>query len=88
MEFSEKMMIYKERKLDGTLTWVLFLFLGWFYGSFEQYLKQILYYITLCGFGLWWIYVLFTLSSKIREHNRKVAIEIGFTGNELYRIGL
>lgn len=88
MEFSEKLMIYKERRQDKTLAWILFLFLGWSYGSYGEYFKQVLYYITFAGLGLWWIYILFTLSSKINNHNRRIAFEVGFTDAELHTIGL
>ncbi len=47
---SDKINIYNGRKLDSTKMWILFLFLGWSYGSMG---KQILYYLTLGGFTIW-----------------------------------
>ena len=82
----DKIAIYNERKV-GSL-WLLFLLLGWSYGSLDQMGKQVFYYLTLGGFGLWTIYVLFTLSDKVKKYNRKVAQEAGFTSDELMKFGL
>lgn len=79
---------YNKKKLDKTKTWLLFLFLGWSYGSMNQIGKQILFYLTFGGFGLWAIYVLFTLNKKIRKHNRHLALECGFGIEELAKYGL
>lgn len=82
----DKIAIYNERKASNI--WLFFLLFGWSYGSLGQIGKQILYYITFGGFGLWTLYVLFTLSGKIKNYNKKVAIEAGFTDDELQKFGL
>ena len=56
-------------KANPSTIWITFLFLGWSYGSLGQPVKQLFYYLTLGGFGLWTLYVLFTLNSKIRKYN-------------------
>jgi hypothetical protein len=85
---TEKLMTYNTVKLSEGKIWALFLFLGWSYGSMGETGKQILYYITFGGFFFWKIYRLFTLNSKIKEYNRKKAIEIGLTSQELMILGL
>ena len=48
----DKQFAYSQRKLSPTTIWLLFLLLGWSYGSMGSLLKQIFYYLTLGGFGL------------------------------------
>ena len=81
-------LIYSNRKIDESKVWILFLFLGWSYGSLGSMGKQILFYCTLGGFGLWSFYVLLTLNKKIKEHNRKIAIQCGFSTDDLFKNGL
>ena len=50
---TNKLMAYESRKANTTTVWLLFLFLGWSYGSLDKIGLQILFYITLGGFGLW-----------------------------------
>ena len=83
-----KYSIYKERKANSTLIWLLFLFLGWSYGSLGKIGLQILYYITIGGFGIWTLVRLFTLQGAIRAYNRKVALQSGFNNDDLLAIGL
>ena len=79
---------YNSRKLDTGITWLLFLLFGWSYGSMGSMGKQILFYLTLGGLGIWALYVLFTLNSKIREYNKKAALEVGITTEDLFKLGL
>lgn len=67
---------------------MLFLFLGWSYGSLGKIGTQILFYLTLGGLGLWTFIRLFTLNSAIKEYNRKIATEVGLTTDEMKSIGL
>jgi len=84
----EKEIIYNNRKLNNTKTWLLFLFFGWSYGSMGNIGKQILFYITLGGFGLWTLYVMFTLNKKIKSYNRLTAVKIGYKTKDLIKEGL
>jgi len=84
----DKQFTYNERKANPTLIWILFLFLGWSYGSLGSIGKQILFYITLGGFGIWAIIRLFTLQGAIRDYNKKIAMELGFSNEELVKMGL
>jgi len=84
----DKQFTYNERKANPTLIWILFLFLGWSYGSLGSIGKQILFYITVGGFGIWAIIRLFTLQGAIRHYNKKIAMELGFSNEELVKMGL
>ena len=84
----DKIFLYQQRAVKKTNVWLLFLFLGWSYGAFGQIGKQIFYYCTLGGLGLWTLYRLFTLNGKIKEHNKKVALECGFSSDEILALGL
>lgn len=84
----DKQFIYEQRSVKSSTVWLMFLFLGWSYGTFGKIGKQIFYYLTLGGFGLWAIYKLFTLNRDIKEYNRKIALEVGYNTNDLLKLGL
>ena len=84
----DKQFAYTQRKLNPTIIWLLFLLLGWSYGSMGSLIKQIFYYLTLGGFGLWTLYRLFTLQSAIRKYNRKIASDLNFSNDEMKLMGL
>ncbi len=84
----DKQFAYSQRKLSPTTIWLLFLLLGWSYGSMGSLLKQIFYYLTLGGFGLWTLYRLFTLQRAIRKYNASIAKELGFSTDEISQMGL
>ncbi len=77
MKEDEIQALYNGRKVNSTNTWLAFMLLGWSYGNFGQIGKQILYYLTLGGFGVWCFYVVFTLNKKINVDNTKVAVMLG-----------
>jgi hypothetical protein len=83
-----KLATYKDRSVDKTNTWLLFLFLGWSYGSMEQGWKQLFYYCTGGGLGVWTIYRLFTLNKAIRQYNLKIANEVGISNKDKLLMGL
>jgi hypothetical protein len=85
---NEKLLLYETRKVKPTNIWLLFLFLGWSYGSMDKIGLQILYYLTAGGLGLWALIRLFTLSGAIKEHNRKIAAQIGLDNHEMSTLGL
>ena len=80
--------IYNANKVDKGNVWITFLFLGWSYGSLGQMGKQILFYLTLGGVGLWTLYTLFTLNSKIDKYNKQIAVESGLSTEDLIRLNL
>ena len=50
--------------------------------------KQIFFYLTAGGCGLWTLYVLFTLNKKIKEYNKRMALQCGFEVTDLTKYGL
>ena len=84
----DKQFTYQQRALTPTSIWLLFLFLGWSYGSMGKMGKQIFYYLTLGGIGFWIIYRLFTLNGAIRKYNKQIAYDCGFTNDEVIKLGL
>ena len=79
---------YQERAIKSSTAWILFLIVGWSYGSRGEMAKQVFYYLTLGGLGLWALYVLFTLAGKTKAFNKKIALEVGFTPEEILMLGL
>ena len=73
---TSKMLTYQDRKANKSTIWILFLFLGWSHGSLNETGTQILFYLTLGGFGVWTIIRLFTLNKAIETYNRKLAAEL------------
>lgn len=84
----DKHEIYRERKANSSTIWVLFIFLGWSYGSLGRIGLQIFYYLTLGGLGIWMLIRLFTLNGAIKEYNKNIAKDVGFTNDELVQLGL
>ncbi len=80
--------MYSQRAVKPTTMWLLFLLLGWSYGSMGQMGKQIFFYLTLGGLGLWGLYRLFTLNGKIRNYNKQIALECGLDSSEMLALGL
>ena len=85
---NEKMAIFNSRKLDTGKTWILFLLFGWSHGSMGKVGTQILFYLTAGGLGIWALRRLFKLNSKMREHNKNIAIEIGLEHKDMLVLGL
>lgn len=81
-------MAYESRKANSTTVWLLFLFLGWSYGSLDKIGLQILYYVTLGGFGLWALIRLFTLNGALRDYNRRIAGQVGLDNQEMATLNL
>ena len=85
---TNKLMAYESRKANTTTVWLLFLFLGWSYGSLDKIGLQIFYYITLGGLGLWTLVRLFTLSGAIKTYNRRIAGQVGLENQEMATLNL
>lgn len=79
---------YNAQKVDKGNIWILFLLLGWSYGSMNQMAKQVFYYLTLGGLGVWTLYRLFTLNTAIKNYNRKLALKVGLSSEDLIKLGL
>lgn len=85
---TNKLLIYNSRSVNKTTIWLLFLFLGWSYGSMDKVAKQIFFYLTFGGLGLWTLYRLFTLNGAIRNYNKRIAVEAGMDNQEMATLGL
>ena len=85
---SNKIMIYQSRKANATTIWLLFIFLGWSYGSLGKIGLQILYYLTAGGLGIWMLIRLFTLSGVIKNYNRQIATQVGLSDEEKVSMGV
>ena len=85
---TEKLTLYEVKKANPTKIWLLFLFLGWSYGSLGKMGTQIAYYLTLGGLGVWLLIRLFTLNGAIKQYNRKIASQIGLDNQEMAQLNL
>lgn len=79
---------YNTQKADNSKLWLLFLLLGWSYGSLGSIGKQVLFYLTFGGLGMWALYRMFTLNKAIKKYNRQIAINCGLDSNELLKLNL
>ncbi len=59
-------------KKSTTVAYLFFFFLGAHYFYLGNWVKQIFFWLTLGGLGLWWLIDLFTLSSKVSSHNTDI----------------
>ena len=85
---TNKIMIYQSRCANSTTVWLLFIFLGWSYGSLGKIGLQILYYVTFGGIGIWALVRLFTLSGAIKDFNRQIAAQVGLSDEEKLSLGV
>ena len=85
---TNRMLLAKANMKDATTIWLLFLFLGWSYGSLEKIGLQILFYLTAGGLGVWALIRLFTLSGDIKAYNKKIAIRHGLSADEMLQLGI
>lgn len=83
MDNTQKLMMAQQELANPTTTWVLFLFLGWSYGSMGKIGTQIAYYLTCGGLGVWTLFRLFTLNGAIKQYNNNVYMKYGL--NEMIK---
>ena len=81
---TEKLLMAQQDLVKPSTVWLLFLFLGWSYGSMGKMGMQILFYITFGGLLIWTFVRLFTLSSAIKEYNNNVYLKVGL--NDMIKI--
>lgn len=64
---------YLQSKLKSTgKAYVYFFFFGAHYLYFGKLFFQILFWMTLGGFGMWLLFDLFTLSTKVKIYNNGI----------------
>ena len=85
---NDKLLAFNSRKANSTNIWLLFLFLGWSYGSLGKIGLQILYYFTLGGFGVRVLIRLFTLNGAIKKYNRTIANELKMDAEDMNLLNL
>ena len=83
-----KILLAQNQLANKTTTWLLFLFLGWSYGSLGKIGLQILYYITIGGLGLWTLIRFFTLNGAIKKYNKNICIRLGLSADEMLMLGV
>lgn len=88
MDKEMKIAMAKSDMVDSSTIWLLFIFLGWSYGSMDQIGKQILFYLTFGGLGFWTLYRLFTLNKAINDFNRTVALKHNLSSREIILLGM
>jgi hypothetical protein len=88
MNDSANLLLVQNQFLKPSTAWLLFLFLGWSYGSMGKMGMQILFYLTLGGFGLWALIRLFTLNGAIRDYNREIAVRNGLNVEQMRMVGV
>jgi len=83
-----KMLIAQNQMANPTTVWLLFIFLGWSYGSLGNIGLQILFYLTFGGLGIWAFIRLFTLNGAIKSYNKQICMNAGLTTDEMMRLGI
>ena len=64
---------YLQSKLKSTgKAYLYFFFFGAHYLYFGKLFFQILFWVTLGGFGMWLLFDLFTLSTKVKIYNDRI----------------
>jgi len=63
-------------KSTGTAYLLFFLLFGTHYAYLGKWGWQILYWITLGGFGIWMIIDIFTIPGKVNRYNAKIIQKI------------
>lgn len=68
---------YLMSKMKSTgIAYLCWFFIGVHYAYLGKWFYQILFWLTLGGFGIWWVIDLFHIPTKIENYNYKVAKEI------------
>jgi hypothetical protein len=67
---------FKRRSKSPNLACLLWLFFGLHYAYVGKWWVQILFWMTMGGFFIWWAIDLFRLHSLIREHNKTLALTV------------
>ena len=75
MDQAQKQLLYESKKKSTGLAYVFFLLLGCHYAYLGDWGKQLLFWITGGGLGIWVLIDLFRMSSLVREHNTRVMLE-------------
>ena len=77
----QKQMVFVEeyKRKRKSIGWAYFFHLVFFqapYAYLGQWGLQILFWFTGCGVLIWWIVLLFTIPSMVKNYNKEIAIQI------------
>lgn len=72
-EFLEE---YKRKNRSVSTAYLLFLFLGAHYAYQGRWGMQILFWMTVGGFFIWWLVDLFRLYGVINNYNKDLALDV------------
>jgi hypothetical protein len=72
-EFVEE---YRRKAKSTGVAYVLWLLLGWHYVYLSKWGIQILFWLTLGGFFIWWLVDLFRIPGLIRDYNKDIAVDV------------
>ncbi len=67
---------YNRKEKSISLAYVFHLVAGLAYAYEGKWIKQILFWITFYGFGVWWVVQLFRLPGSIKKTNKEIARKI------------
>ncbi|GAA4847249.1 TM2 domain-containing protein [Algivirga pacifica] len=63
-------------KKSPIISYILHFFLGAHHGYMGEWGKQILFWLTGGGFGIWWLILTFTIPRNIRRRNREISKDV------------
>ncbi len=66
----------RKKKSTGWAYFFLIICLGMPYGYLGKWGLQIVYWLTGYGAFIWFLILLFTLPSKVRDYNKDIALEV------------
>ena len=84
----ENLLLVQNELANKSTIWLLFLLLGWSYGSLGKIGLQLLFYITFGGFGIWTLIRLFTLNCAINKYNTDVAKRHNLSIEDAQKLGI
>jgi hypothetical protein len=67
---------YRRRAKSAAPAYILWLFLAFHYIYLRKWGLQFLFWLTLGGFGIWWLIDLFRVAGMVRDYNKDVATDV------------
>lgn len=71
-EFVEE---YSRKARQAPIAYILWLCLGWHYMYQKKWGLQVVFWLTLGGFFVWWLVDAFRIPAMIRDYNKDVAVD-------------
>jgi len=71
------LMEFQKKRKSGFVAFLLWcVFPAWHYFYVSKVWVNLLFWLTIGGFGIWWVIDLFRLSGLVREYNKTIAISV------------